>query len=275
MNPKKAHENQGALARSVLSGPTVALSEVGASEKAENGEGQIGCQFCKYLLEGALLGDCRVLRWIGSGAFGDVYEAQQLPPVNRHVAIKVMSIERVVDGESAEMFAREVSTIAALDHPHILPVLRAGIIEDGRSYLVMKYAAQGSLQQFCQPAGPVVSFLPTIPPADLLETPGDSLVIATAETQEIVDFINEGQADAHGENAADPDFIATQETTRPLAKLNLNPPAIDPAHNGTNGTAPTEDSTNNAQPADAENTSGAGNGTNGVTPAPDKVNGSH
>ena len=113
-------------------------------------ERQVACQFCKYLLEGALLGDCRVTRWIGSGAFGDVYEAEQLPPLSRRVAIKVMAIDRVADGKSSELFAREVRAIAALDHPNILSVLRVGMIEDGRSYLVMKYAAHGSLQKFCE-----------------------------------------------------------------------------------------------------------------------------
>lgn len=168
----------------MLSGATAALSELNSGEQLEDGEEPVACQFCKYLLDGAVLGDCRVLRWIGSGAFGDVYEAEQLPPLNRRVALKVMSIERVVDGQSAAMFAREVSTIAALDHPNILPVLRAGMIEDGRSYLVMKFAAQGSLQKFCQPGGPAISFFPTIPPANLVETPLNSLMIAAAETIE-------------------------------------------------------------------------------------------
>src|SRR5258708_18608882 len=99
--------------------------------------------------------------------------------------MKGMSIERVVDGESAEMFAREVSTIAALDHPNILPVLRAGVIEDGRSYLVMKSAAQGSLQQFCQPALPAPSFVPT----RIVETPIDTLAIVAADTLNIAEII--------------------------------------------------------------------------------------
>lgn len=182
LNPKKAHENRDASSRSVLSGATVALSEATSPDAAEE---QVACQFCKYLLEGAVLGDCRVVRWIGCGAFGDVYEAEQLPPLSRRVAIKVMSIERVVDGESAEMFAREVSTIAALDHPNILPVLRAGMIEDGRSYLVMKYAAQGSLQQFCQPALPAASFVPT----RIVETPLDTLAIVAADTLNIAEVL--------------------------------------------------------------------------------------
>src|SRR6266571_1798728 len=110
LNPKKSHENRSSFARSVSSGATVALSDPPATRAQEE---QVACQFCKYLLEGALLGDCRITRWIGSGAFGDVYEAEQLPPLNRRVAIKVMSLERVADGNSTELFAREVAAIAA------------------------------------------------------------------------------------------------------------------------------------------------------------------
>jgi len=129
-------------------------------------EEQVTCPFCKHLLQGALLGDCRVTRWIGSGAFGDVYEAEQLPPLNRRVAIKVMSLECVADGKSAELLAREVGAIAALDHPNILPILRVGIIEDGRSYLVMKFAAHGSLQDYCQLTPQGLSILPMALPVD-------------------------------------------------------------------------------------------------------------
>jgi serine/threonine protein kinase len=128
----------------------------------------VTCHICKYLLQGALLGDCRVIRWIGSGTFGDVYEAEQLPPLNRRVAIKVMSLERVADGTSAELFAREVGAIAVLDHPNILPVLRVGMIEDGRCYLVMKFAAHGSVQNYCQLTSQDRSSLPT---AMLVDTP--------------------------------------------------------------------------------------------------------
>src|SRR5215469_16526773 len=96
LHPKKPHENQN-------------LSST--SEKTVVVEEQIACLYCKYLLQGALLGDCRVLRLIGSGAFGDVYEAEQLPPLSRHVAIKVMSYDRVADGQAAELFAHEVRAI--------------------------------------------------------------------------------------------------------------------------------------------------------------------
>jgi serine/threonine protein kinase/N-acetylneuraminic acid mutarotase len=206
LNPKKAHENRGSFARPVPSGKTLALSATSSSEVRETGEEQVACQYCKYLLAEAVLGDCRIIRWIGSGAFGDVYEAEQLPPLSRRVAIKVMAIERVVDGESAEMFAREVNTIAALDHPHILPVLRVGMIDDGRPYLVMKYAAQGSLQQFCQPASPsfiTPSLVPTLKHTNIAETPADALAIVSAETLKIVETIENTAHTREAENDED------------------------------------------------------------------------
>src|SRR5690349_314390 len=118
LNPYKTHENKAALSTST-DDSTVILSGASATQTTVEVEEQSTCHVCKYLLQGALLGDCRVTRLIGSGAFGDVYEAEQLPPLNRRVAIKVMSLDRVADGKSPELFAREVAAIAALDHPNI------------------------------------------------------------------------------------------------------------------------------------------------------------
>src|SRR5258708_11994933 len=118
LNPKKPHANKG----SSSSAPTVILSGSSTGGTPLTVEEQVSCHYCRYLLQGALLGDCRVTRWIGSGAFCDVYEAQQLPPLNRRLAIKGMSLERVVATKSPEHFAREGATIAALDHPHIFPL---------------------------------------------------------------------------------------------------------------------------------------------------------
>lgn len=158
LNPKKAHEQRDIPVRSVATG----TSTVPVATSLAEVEAPVACQYCPYLLAGAVLGNCRLLRWIGSGRFGDVYEAEQLPPLNRRVAIKVLSIERTLDSTSARMFANEISTIAALDHPNILPALSAGTLDDGRSYLVMKYAAQGSLQQFCQPTHSTRAQLPPL-----------------------------------------------------------------------------------------------------------------
>ncbi len=188
LHPKNPHENKES--RSISPGVTTgALSGISTAKTSMAVQEQVACRFCKYLLQGALLGDCRVTRLIGSGAFGDVYEAEQLPPLSRRVAIKVMSLDRVADGKSAELFAREVGAIAALDHPNILPVLRVGSIEDGRSYLVMKYAAHGSLQNFCQLTPQNLSILPTITPDNAQSVPDESTAVVD-NTVLIADPVN-------------------------------------------------------------------------------------
>src|SRR5260370_25662930 len=153
-------------------------------------EEQVACHYCQELVQVALLGDCRVLRLIGSGAFGDVYEAEQLPPLSRRVAIKVMSHDRIADGQAAELFAREVGAISALDHPNILPVLRVGSLEDGRSYLVMKYAAQGSLQNYCELTPQNLSILPTITPTNVPDSLDALKANRKATTGDMADVIN-------------------------------------------------------------------------------------
>src|SRR2546423_1709459 len=155
LNPKNPHKNMSVPSSVTVPADATRSPSDGAEQPSISSlqqEEQVTCQFCKYLLEGALLGDCRVTSWIGSGTFGDVYEAQQLPPLNRRVALKVMAVEHVADGRAAELFAREVQAIAALDHPNILPVLRVGTVVEGRPYLVMKFAAHGSMQKFCPAA---------------------------------------------------------------------------------------------------------------------------
>src|SRR5256714_4691475 len=164
LNPKNPHKNMSVPSSVTVPADATRSPSDGAEQPSISSlqqEEQVTCQFCKYLLEGALLGDCRVTSWIGSGTFGDVYEAQQLPPLNRRVALKVMAVEHVADGRAAELFAREVQAIAALDHPNTLPVLRVGTVVEGRPYLVMKFAAHGSLQKFCPAALPPFSLLPT------------------------------------------------------------------------------------------------------------------
>src|SRR5690349_9413818 len=175
LHPKKPHENQN-----LNSTP----------QKSVVVEEQVVCRYCKYLLQGALLGDCRVSRLIGSGAFGDVYEAEQLPPLSRHVAIKVMSHDRVADGQASELFTREVRAISALDHPNVLPILRVGSLEDGRSYLVMKYAAHGSLQNYCELTPQNLSILPTITPANVQDSSDELKANTSATTIDMSDVVN-------------------------------------------------------------------------------------
>jgi serine/threonine protein kinase len=67
----------------------------------------------------------KIIRFLGSGGGGRVYEAAQTFP-NRHVAVKVLPIKEGSSAEPKERFRREIETTATLTHPHVLPVYEAG-----------------------------------------------------------------------------------------------------------------------------------------------------
>ena len=110
-------------------------------------------------LEGQIIGGCRILRRLGSGGMGEVYLAEQIG-LNRQVAIKLVRPEGVViPGKlsPAERFAREAQAIAAMEHPHILPIYNYGE-QDGLAYMVMPYVPNGSLQEALTPGHPSFRF---------------------------------------------------------------------------------------------------------------------
>jgi len=89
------------------------------------------------------IGRYEVEEEIGRGGMATVFKAYD-PRFERHVAIKVLPPEFMHDTEFRARFNREAKTIAALEHPAIVPVYDYG--EDaGLLYLVMRYMPGGSL----------------------------------------------------------------------------------------------------------------------------------
>ncbi len=90
----------------------------------------------------------RILRPLGEGGMGEVYEAEQFAPVRRRVALKV--VKRGT--ESKEVIARfesERQALALMNHPAIARVYDAGVSEWGRPYFAMELVAGVPIIQYC------------------------------------------------------------------------------------------------------------------------------
>ena len=83
------------------------------------------------------LGDFRILREIGRGGMGVVYEAEQVS-LGRHVALKVLPRQMLADAQTKRRFQREAQAAARLHHTNIVPVFGVGE-HDGLPYYVMQF----------------------------------------------------------------------------------------------------------------------------------------
>jgi hypothetical protein len=83
------------------------------------------------------LGDYQILREVGRGGMGVVYEARQLS-LGRHVAIKVLPAHALLDARQLGRFQREARSAAKLHHTNIVPVFGVGE-QDGLHYYVMQF----------------------------------------------------------------------------------------------------------------------------------------
>src|SRR5262249_21772796 len=83
------------------------------------------------------LGDYRIIREIGHGGMGVVYEAEQVS-LGRHVALKVLPSQALADAKHKRRFEREAKAAAKLHHTNIVPVFGVGEHE-GMPYYVMQF----------------------------------------------------------------------------------------------------------------------------------------
>jgi WD40 repeat protein/serine/threonine protein kinase len=71
------------------------------------------------------LGDFRIIRELGRGGMGSVFEAEQIS-MGRHVALKVLPFAALAHDQALRRFRNEVRAAAALDHPNIVSVYSVG-----------------------------------------------------------------------------------------------------------------------------------------------------
>ncbi len=83
------------------------------------------------------LGDFRIVREVGKGGMGVVYEAEQVS-LGRHVALKILPNAALLDPKARRRFEREARSAARLHHTNIVPVFGVGE-QDGLPYYVMQF----------------------------------------------------------------------------------------------------------------------------------------
>jgi serine/threonine protein kinase/TRAP-type C4-dicarboxylate transport system substrate-binding protein len=86
---------------------------------------------------GTIFGPYRILREIGRGGMGIVYEAVQIR-TQKHVALKILPLQAPFDPKRVERFFREARITADLEHPNIIPVLDVGQVTV-TAYFAMRY----------------------------------------------------------------------------------------------------------------------------------------
>src|SRR5262249_1402422 len=82
-------------------------------------------------------GDFRIIREIGRGGMGVVYEAEQVS-LGRRVALKVLPKQLLADAQTKRRFEREARAAARLHHTNIVPVFGVGEHE-GLPYYVIQF----------------------------------------------------------------------------------------------------------------------------------------
>jgi len=101
---------------------------------------------------GEIIGSYRLVRKLGEGGMGEVWAADQLAPVRRTVALKLLKAG-MDTRQIVARFAAERQVLALMQHPGIAQMFDAGVTDDGRSFFVMEYVDGVRITEYCDNAG--------------------------------------------------------------------------------------------------------------------------
>jgi WD40 repeat protein len=174
------------------------------------------------------VGDYRILREIGRGGMGVVYEAEQIS-LGRRVALKVLPGHAAGDRNSLERFHREAKAAARLHHTNIVPVHEVGREGDVSFYAMQLIQGQGLEQVIDElarlrghhglPAGNDQSEAGRrVRPAIVAETAGDATAVPRSRTMgQVVESLLTGRLGTEGLQASPGGGpAATEAGTEPL-----------------------------------------------------------
>ena len=104
------------------------------------------------ITEGSLLGPYLIVRKLGQGGMGAVFEARHTK-LKKTVAVKVLPPKFSQSAMLISRFEREREAVGTLDHPHIVRAMDAGEFQ-GTHFLVMEYVEGRDLSVMVQERGP-------------------------------------------------------------------------------------------------------------------------
>lgn len=94
-----------------------------------------------------MVGNWQLLREIGSGAYGSVYEAQHRSIIGKHAAIKILHQKISSDPVVATRFLKEASAASLARHENIVQVFDSGVSQEGYFYIVMELLTGATLAE--------------------------------------------------------------------------------------------------------------------------------
>ncbi len=100
------------------------------------------------LASGGMIGPYRLKQILGEGGMGQVWLAEQLSPIKREVAIKLIKSE-LSGSRILSRFEAERQALALMDHPSIAKIFDASQIADRRPYFVMEFVRGVSITKYC------------------------------------------------------------------------------------------------------------------------------
>ena len=142
-------------AGSFLERPVVPMGEVegtsGVPEPEKKSEPETVPAVATEQVGTLIAGRFKLLERIAEGGMGTVWVAEQMLPVRRKVALKL--IKAGLDSKTVlARFEAERQALALMDHPNIAKVLDGGTTESGRPFFVMEYVKGVSLTKYCDEA---------------------------------------------------------------------------------------------------------------------------
>ncbi len=131
------HSIQNQISGTGIHEPTIMVADVNMRDGSRKKD-------LPHLGVADVVGNCKIVRKLGSGAFGVVYLGRH-KVLDMDVAVKLLPLESAYrDPTFVEMFLREARTAARIRHRNVIGIFEAGV-QNGQHYIIMELAPGGTV----------------------------------------------------------------------------------------------------------------------------------